>query len=536
VTADGTQPGGAAPRDLVRGELSGFVREHEQRRRQIPRAIVLGLLAGLAATAFRAALAGAERLRLATVEAAHGFGWIGVLVPTALGAVGAAIAVALVRARAPEAAGSGIPQLKAALYGMRPLRAAPILGVKFAGGVAGIGTGLALGREGPTIQMGSAIGQMVSRWFACTPRERRTLIAAGAGAGLAAAFNAPVAGLIFVLEEVERRFAPALFAITLVASVVADVVARVLYGQLPVFHVTAVAPPPLAVLPMVVVLGGVAGVLGVAFNAALLAALDLARRVRWPPVATAATVGAFAGLLGWFWPELPGTGQHLLDDALAGHVAPAALLGCFVARFGLTMASYATGAPGGIFAPLLVLGAEIGVGAAMLANAAVPSTTDYGTTFAVVGMAAYFSAVVRAPLTGIVLMVEMTGGYALVLPLLVASLIAYGLADFLRSPPIYEALLERDLARDEPAATLERTLLVEVTINAGAPWEGRRVDQLGLPAGCVLVAVRRDGRDEVPTASFVMRSGDEVTAVVAPQAAAAVLLLHRGAGSLLAHG
>src|SRR5262249_18966771 len=145
---------------------------------------------------------------------------------------GAAAAVYVVRRLAPEASGSGIPHVKAVLHGLSAMDWRRLLPVKFAGGLAGIGTGLALGREGPTIQMGAATGQMVSGWFRCTPRERRTLIAAGAGAGLAAAFNAPLAGLVFVLEEVQRDFSNGVFTATLIASGVADVTARILLGQL----------------------------------------------------------------------------------------------------------------------------------------------------------------------------------------------------------------------------------------------------------------------------------------------------------------
>lgn len=518
-------PGGA----VVRGQVGDFVRDHERRRRQLPRAIVLGLLAGLVATAFRSALQEGDRLRRLAILTAEAWGPAGVLVPVTVGAAGAAVAVLLVRRYAPEAAGSGIPHLKAVLRGIRPLRAAPLLAVKFVAGVIAIGSGLALGREGPTIQMGGAIGHLVSGWFRCTPREQRTLVAAGAGAGLAAAFNAPLAGLVFVLEEVERRFAAALFTLTLVASILADVVARALTGQLPVFHVVVTSPPALEILPVALALGGGAGVLGVAFNRCLRWTLEVFDRARaWPPTAMAGAVGGFAGLIGWFWPALPGSGQGLVEQALVGGIGPLQLLHAFATRLVLTIASYATGAPGGIFAPLLILGSELGAAAALLLGTALPAAGDHGTTLAVVGMTALFSAVVRAPLTGIVLMVEMTASYALILPLLAASLAAFGVADFLGDQPIYEALLERDLTREGPTATLERTMLVEVAVDSNAPWEGQRVDQLGLPAGCVLVAVRRHEHDLVPTAGFVLRAGDHVTAVVAPEAAAAVALLHRG--------
>src|SRR5262249_31348066 len=155
---------------------------------------------------------------------------------------------------APEASGSGIPHVKAVIHGTRQMRRR-VLPVKFFGGIAGIGGGLVMGREGPTIQMGASVGYMVSGWFSCTTREKRTLIAAGAGAGLAAAFNAPLAGLVFVLEELQRDFSPAVFTATLIASVVADVTTRSLLGQLPVFHVASDAIPALTSVPLALVVG-----------------------------------------------------------------------------------------------------------------------------------------------------------------------------------------------------------------------------------------------------------------------------------------
>jgi CIC family chloride channel protein len=401
--------------------------------------------------------------------------------------------------------------------------------VKFLGGVAGISGGLALGREGPTIQMGGAVGQMVGQWLKVTPRERQTLIAAGAGAGLAAAFNAPLAGVIFVLEEVQRDFTPGVFTAAFIASVVADVVTRWLTGQLPVFHAGNPSTPPLTSLPAFLILGIVAGLLGVLFNRTLLGSLNLFQRLRrWPPGLTGAAVGAAVGLVAWFWPDVVGGGYRLLDQLLGGHTGALVLLAAFLTRFALTMGSYGCGAPGGIFAPLLVLGAQIGLLFAVAVHRLVPVAAPEPGAFAFVGMAAYFTAIVRAPLTGIVLIVEMTGNYALMLPLLTACFAAYASADLLGDLPIYEALLERDLLRGQDDPHLEDSLLLELTISPGAPFEGKQVRELQLPSGCILITVRRGIREHVATAELRLEAGDRVTAVVAPEAAAAVTLLREG--------
>jgi CIC family chloride channel protein len=353
-----------------------------QRRKLVPRALLVGLLAGGIAVAFRWALEGGDILRTRLIVWAHQTPTWGWLLPMFVGAFGAGLAVVLVHRVAPEAAGSGIPHVKAVLYWFRSMRWQAILPVKFIGGVVGIGSGLALGREGPTVQIGSAVGAAVAQGLGVSPRERQTLIAAGAGAGLAAAFNAPLAGLAFVLEELQRHFAPAVFSATFVAAVTADVLTRSLTSQLPVFHVTSAPAPPLVALPVFLGLGLLAGILGVVFNRGLLQTLELFTRVRsWPASLSGALVGAIIGLLGWFVPSAIGGGQPLVDAVLKGHIPLATIPWWFLLRFGLTMVSYGCGAPGGIFAPLLVLGALLGLAVGQLAHLALPGAGVQPETF-----------------------------------------------------------------------------------------------------------------------------------------------------------
>jgi CIC family chloride channel protein len=446
-----------------------------------------------------------------------------------VGALGAGLAVGLVHRVAPEAAGSGIPHVKAVLYWFRSMRWKAILLVKFIGGVVGIGSGLALGREGPTVQLGGALGAAVAHGLGVSPRERQTLIAAGAGAGLAAAFNAPLAGLAFVLEELQRHFAPAVFGAAFVAAVTADVLTRSLTSQLPVFHVTSAPTPPLVALPVFLGLGLLAGILGVAFNRGLLKTLEIFAWVRgWPASLNGVLVGAVVGLLGWFVPSAIGGGQPLVDAILKEHIPLATIPWWFLLRFGLTMVSYGCGAPGGIFAPLLVLGALLGLAVGQLAHLALPGAGVHPETFAVVGMAAYFAAIVRAPLTGIVLIVEMTNSYAQMLPLLVACFAAYAVADFVMDRPIYEALLERELADEIGLPNLEAPIILEFTVHRGARFVGLRVDAIPLPNGCVLLTLHRGLAEITPTAHTRLESGDRLTVVITPQAAEAWHVLREG--------
>jgi CIC family chloride channel protein len=414
-----------------------------KRRHILPKALVVGLVAGLLGTAFRVALATAEGERIAFLSKFA----TGTRIPIAiaLGAFGGAIALWLVRRFAPDAGGSGIPQLKGFVLGQCGIEWRRLLPVKFFAGLLGIGGGLALGREGPTLQMGGATGLMVSEWFRVKPGEgeRKALIAAGAGAGLAAAFNAPLAGVMFVLEELAGSFTPVVLVAAFLASVTADVVGRVLTGEMPVFQLHDMPAPNVRALPAALVLGVACGLGGVIFNRTLLKSLDLYARLRWPAWAIGALAGAVAGLASGIYPGVAGGGGFLAESALTGAIALQWLPLLLATRFFLTMESYGTGAAGGIFAPLLVLGALGGLGFGHLVHSALPSWAAQPEAFAVIGMGGLLTAIVRAPLTGIVLMIELTGKYDFMLPLLACCLVAYGVAEGLGDTPIYEALRER---------------------------------------------------------------------------------------------
>lgn len=513
----------------VRSEIQDYLHISQQRRRLFPRAALVGLFAGLVAVAFRAALAAGDGLRNALIGWAHHNALFGWLFPVAFGAVGASLAVYLVRRFAPEASGSGIPHLEAVLHRYRELHWKRVLPVKFFGGALAIGGGLALGREGPTVQMGGAVGDAIASWLKASTRERLILVAAGAGAGLAAAFNAPLAGVMFVLEEVQKDFRQAVFGSVFIAAAVADIVARFASGQLPVFRIPSYPVPDLRVLPAFAALGIAAGLLGVVYNRSLIGTLNLAGKV--PPrfaLPAAALVGAFVGLIAWFSPGAVGGGHPLAETFLEGHTALAAIPLWFLLRFVLSMASYGTGAPGGIFAPLLVLGTLIGLGVGKITHLLFPHLVPVPAIFAVVGMAAYFTAIVRAPLTGVVLIIEMTGNYAQMLPLLVACFCAYLIAEGLGELPIYENLLERELMRGGTLPDPKEPLVLELEVEPGSPFDGREVRELGLPPGCILVSCREGSREWIPTAGTRLEAHVRVTAMVAPEAKGAVTALRNG--------
>lgn len=432
-------------------DSSGLSAGEVKRRHIVVKAVLVGVVAGGLASAFRVALEHAEHWRVAAIARAGGWG---LPVAIALGVVAGGLGVWLVRRFAPHASGSGIPQLKSILLRESEPEWRRLLPVKFLGGLLTTGGGFALGREGPTVQMGSGVGHMVSELFRVREGEgeRRALMSAGAGAGLGAAFNAPLSGVVFVLEELHGNFTPVMFVAAFLASVSGDVVARLLTNELPVFHLSGMVAPGVATVPWAALLGVLAGGVGVLFNRVLLLTLDFRERaVRWPAWALGGSVGAIVGVVGWLAPGLAGSGGGLVQSALAGQIALGVLPLFMVARFCLTMVSYSSGAAGGIFAPLLGLGALGGLLFGAGVHAVIPGGAAGLTpaVYCVLGMGAMFTAIVRAPLTGIVLMIELTGVYGFMLPLLVACLTAYGVAEALGNTPIYEALRLR--SRQIPA-------------------------------------------------------------------------------------
>lgn len=424
---------------------TAYERAERRRRRLLPRAILVGVGSGLIAAAFHGSLRFAEGLRDNLVAATQDWGGAGMLLVAGIAAVGIALAVGLVRWICPEAAGSGIPHVRTLSLGLRDLTWYVLLPVKFASGLLGTGLGLALGREGPTIQMGAAIGRAQDFFGTQAREDRQALITAGAAAGLAAAFNAPLAALIFALEELRERTTTTAFFSVFVASLSADIVIRFIFGMQPVFVIPMGLKIPLETLPYLVGLGALAALVGVFFNRGLLMARTATlHRSESFHLGFALVIGALVGGLAWWQPALVGSGDRLLHWVTKGSLPVLILLAIGLARFGLTIASYTTGVAGGIFTPLLVLGAVLGSVVAQFVELVRPMGDHGVEAFAILGMVGVLVGSVRAPLTGIVLLIELTGDYRLALPAAIVSFTACLLADALHNLPIYEALFEDD--------------------------------------------------------------------------------------------
>jgi chloride channel protein, CIC family len=490
----------------------------ERRKHQFERALLIGLIAGSLAIVFQLLLASVEKYRsnlILILRSDYPFsGWI---VISLLSAGCGAFAVWLTHRYSPESAGSGIPHIKGVLSQVREINWKRIIPIKFIAGLAAIGSGFSLGREGPTVQIGASSGSIIGDLFHANRRERRNLVACGAGAGLAAAFNAPLAGVLFVIEELQKDLSPATYGTALIASVTADFLSRSVMGQFPSFHIRELPIPPLTMLPVYILLGIAAGLMGVVFNRSLLFAQSRLHEKRVTPTPWfGAAIGFTVGIFAWTIPLAIGSGHGTADtimqEGTIGMFSLSSLVLLLLAKWFITVMCYSTGVPGGIFAPMLVLGCTLGAVIGKLSASLFPALSMYPQAFAVAGMAATFTAIVRTPITGIILILEMTHNYAQLFPLMTACMIAYIIAERLRSQPIYDALLDYDLSRQGVLSQGQSEVFVfETTVESNSPIVGKYVRNAGLPQGCLIISILRNGQEIIPHGESRIVVGDQLT-------------------------
>jgi chloride channel protein, CIC family len=319
-----------------------------------------------------------------------------------------------------------------------------------------IGGGMVLGREGPTVQIGGNIGRMVLDIFRLKGDEaRHTLLATGAAAGLAAAFNAPLAGILFIIEEMRPQFRYTLISIkaVFIGVIMSTIMYRIFNHEVALIDVGKLSDAPLNTLWLYLILGIIFGIFGPIFNKWVLGMQDLLHRVhggnitKW--VLMGGAIGGLCGLLGFVAPATSGGGFNLIPIATAGNFSMGMLVFIFVARVITTLLCFSSGAPGGIFAPMLALGTVLGTAFGMVAVELFPQYHLEAGTFAIAGMGALLAASIRAPLTGIILVLEMTDNYQLILPMIITGLGATLLAQFTGGKPLYSAILARTLAKQE---------------------------------------------------------------------------------------
>jgi CIC family chloride channel protein len=444
-------------------------------------ACLIGLVSGLAAVCLQRGInwLGSGRIYWATHTPAIGHNPVPAFVVLGLiGAVGGLISGWLIERFAPEASGSGIPQVKAALAQFPVRLNGQVALVKLLSGILALGSGLSLGRQGPTVQIGAALAAQMSYWVPTAPGHRRQMIAAGAGAGLAAGFNTPLAGVLFVVEELLGDVSGLTLGTAILSSFIGAVVARTLGGQGLAANLSEMSAQTSFVLPEIpfyILLGTLAGLFGGLFNQGVLGSLALTQR--FLPIGLPRRI-ALAGLCsGTILGLLPTAFQNLEGLRLwisMGEAGLPLIALAFVARFGLSLVAFGSGAPGGLFAPSLVLGAALGQMVGLLQAHVIAAGLPQ--TYALVGMGAFFGAVSRVPFTGIVIVFEITTDFNLVLPLMMSSVVAYLVADKISPGSLYLRLLKRQGIELSPhSEVLSQGLLDRLT---AADIMERRVETL----------------------------------------------------------
>ena len=391
-----------------------------------------------------------------------------------------------------------------------------MLPAKFIGGFLCLFGGLSLGREGPSIQLGAMTGQGISRLLDRGKTEAKYLMTCGASAGLAAAFHAPLAGMMFALEEIHKGFSMSILISVMTASVTADYISSYIIGLDPVFQFRLDYVLPQSYYWMLILLGAILGVMGAFYNWAMLKAQDLYKKPKFLNETTRLMIAfAAAGVLGLLMPSVLGSGHELIVSLTNGEMVLGLVVLTFIVKFIFSAVSFGSGAPGGIFFPLLILGAMIGGIFAMTGVQFFGLDPVYINNFVLLAMAGYFTAIVRAPITGIILLFEMSGSVSQMLSLAIVSVTAYIIATLLKSEPIYESLLDRILKSHKKNQAgvkgSSQKVLSNFVIMNGSVLEEKMVQDITWPDNCLLVALERGGKELIPKGRTKLMAGDTLT-------------------------
>ncbi len=424
--------------------------------------LIVGAVCGLVAVSFHLVILAMERniIRHMFVAAERGFNWRFAVLALVIPTLGGLLVGLLLQFWVPDARGSGIPQVKTAYfinYGRMPLKSA--FGKAVVSAIS-LGTGASIGREGPTVQICAAVSSVIGRFFGVSRRRLMELLPVGSAAAVAAAFNTPISAVTFAFEEIIGDLNQRMLGGIVIAAVIASAISRA-FDPRPVYAgVPAYGLQHPAELVFYVLLGAIVGGVAVFFSNTLLKLRLIFRHFRKVPTWLKPALGGLAvGLVGLFAPQAMGGGYETLTAALHGNLPLQIMMVLSVAKIVTTVISYGSGGSGGIFAPSLFIGAMVGGTLGKFVEAAFPGHPTAPGAFALVGMGASFCGVVRAPITSVLIVFEMTQNYSLILPLMIANATSYLVASRLNPTPIYEALLEQDgihLAPAQPKVSLHK--------------------------------------------------------------------------------
>ncbi|MCC5894556.1 MAG: ClC family H(+)/Cl(-) exchange transporter [Alkalibacterium sp.] len=409
----------------------------------------------------------------------------------------------------PDIQGNGVAELKGQLQGTLKLNWWSILWRKFSASTLVLGMGLPVGREGPSIQIGGVVGQGINRLLKGNKSQENILISSGAAAGLSAAFNAPMSGLVIILEEVHHRFSGVLILTVFTASVTANFLAFHLFGSQPALALGRMAEFPLEYYLYLVVLGIFLALAGWVFQKVLFAVPKWYAKLPIPPYLFGFIPFLLVIPTGLFWEEMLGGGTGIITDIASVRTATVMLLGMLAFRFIAFHIAYGSGIPAGMLIPMLTIGAILG---GIFGNLVLRGTgleDEFIRNFVIFAMGGFFTAISKAPLTAIVLLTEITGSITQMMPIAVVCLTAYIVADILALEPIDEITLYNKTNRF-PTVFEGKLIHMDVFVEPNTYLDGMQMSQLTLPYNAKCVRIKRHSNEFMPHRDTVLLSGDEL--------------------------
>ena len=462
------------------------------------------------------------------------------------------MAVQFMLSKYPLISGSGIPQVSGLLTKKVKFKWFGELITKFVGGILAIGAGMSMGREGPSVHLGALVGSGVKEVTKRSEVEEKYLVTCGASAGISSTFNAPLAGVIFSLEELHKFFSPLLLICTLVASGTSNFVSRMILGSQTSFQYNFMLPKdiPYYIFALITVIFCIIiTITGKAFGYFLLLIQRRYRKIKLNKYVKMAIFMILAYVIAVFCSDITGGGHELIEEMFGKNVLLRTLIIILVLKFFYTMLCYATGAPGGIFLPMLVIGALTGKVYGVVLNQYFAIPNEIIVHFMLLGMAAYFTAVVRAPITGITLILEMTGNFSYLYMLIIVCTITYIFTELLKMEPIYERLyfnmfhkqiLAEDKENSENEKRAKRLEILEkwwknkkidigvksnrknledkivtllIPVGANSEFDNKTVKELHLPEKLLIVSVRKAGKDSIARGDTLIQSGSQLVII-----------------------
>lgn len=477
--------------------------------------LFVGVMAGCVSVIYRLLLNHAEKLMFQIIDFTKGnlfsmIGWFVILAVMGL-------IVGKLVAWEGMCSGSGIPQVQGELKGYLNQNWWKVLTAKITGGTLCILGGLSLGREGPSVQLGAMTGKGIAKVTKAGATKERYMMVCGSGAGLAAAFNAPLSGVMFSLEEIQKNFNSSMLVCVISGCVASDFISKNIFGLSPVFDFHLEKSLPLTHYWMLILLGIILGLCGAFYNFMMLKGQDFYGKLKIIP-SQYRIIFPFlmAGVLGYLLPPVL-AGGHAMIELITGHrLLVSVMLLLLIVKFLFSAFCFGSGAPGGIFFPLLILGAYIGAVFGTIVISGTGIDACYLTNFITIAMAGFFTAIVRAPITGILLIAEMTGTFEHFLSLAVVCIISYIVAHLLGSEPIYESLLGRILAKNGLVENEgpENKVLRSFAVGTTSIASGQKVKEVMWPDHCLIVTLNRGQEEIIAKGNTEIHSGDVIVALI----------------------